>query len=97
MVLTNESILNLRRNLREIAEQQNLPARIDEYLECYFGDGELSDVSDASPEELLGAAVQHFRLGEARPPEKAIVALYTAGKSDCCRILTATAGTRRTR
>jgi glutamate dehydrogenase len=77
MALTNESTLNLRRNLREIAEQQNLPARIDEYLECYFGDGELSDVSDASPEELLGAAVQHFRLGEARPPEKAIVALYT--------------------
>ncbi|MEF8722903.1 MAG: hypothetical protein V5B30_10010 [Candidatus Accumulibacter delftensis] len=77
MVLTNESTLNLRRNLREIAEQQNLPARINEYLECYFGDGELSDSSDASPEELLGAAVQHFRLGDARPPGKAAVALYT--------------------
>ncbi|MCP5228422.1 MAG: NAD-glutamate dehydrogenase [Candidatus Accumulibacter sp.] len=75
--MISESTLNLLRNLREIAEQQNLPARVDEYLECYFGDGELSDASDASPEELLGAAVQHFRLGDRRPPGNAAVALYT--------------------
>jgi hypothetical protein len=88
MAMTNESTVNLRRNLREIAEQQNLPARVDEYLECYFADGELSDASDASPEELLGAAVQHFRLGDVRPPDK-LPSLCTL------RISTGTAGIRR--
>ncbi|HRF71861.1 MAG TPA: NAD-glutamate dehydrogenase [Accumulibacter sp.] len=77
MVMLTETTLNLRRNLREIAEEQNLPARVDEFLECYFGDVELNDALDASPEELLGAAVQHFRLGESRLPQKAAIALYT--------------------
>lgn len=75
--MLKESTLNLRRNLREIADQQNLPARVDEYLESYFGDVELNDAIDAIPEELLGAAVQHFRLGEMRAPGQAVVALYT--------------------
>ncbi|MBE2260060.1 MAG: NAD-glutamate dehydrogenase [Rhodobacteraceae bacterium] len=77
MAKLTESTLNLRRNLREIAAQQNLSARIDEYLDCYFGDVELNDAVDASPEELLGAAVQHFRLGETRASGQAVVALYT--------------------
>ncbi|MCB1940434.1 MAG: hypothetical protein KDI53_00005, partial [Candidatus Accumulibacter sp.] len=77
MAKLTESTLNLRRNLREIATQQNLSARIDEYLDCYFGDVELNDAVDASPEELLGAAVQHFRLGETRASGQAVVALYT--------------------
>ncbi|WP_291994809.1 NAD-glutamate dehydrogenase [Candidatus Accumulibacter sp. ACC003] len=77
MVVLTESTLNLRRNLREIAEQQNLSARVDEYLEYYFGDVELDDAADAAPEDLLGAAVQHFRLGEVRVRGQAPVALYT--------------------
>jgi glutamate dehydrogenase len=77
MVTLTESTHNLRRNLREIAEQQNLSARIGEYLEGYFADVELTGVSDGSPEELLGAAVQHFRLGDVRTPKQARIALYT--------------------
>jgi hypothetical protein len=77
MFKLTESTHNLRRNLREIAEQQNLSARIGEYLEGYFADVELSGVSDGSPEELLGAAVQHFRLGDVRAPKQTRIALYT--------------------
>ncbi|WP_300451538.1 NAD-glutamate dehydrogenase [Accumulibacter sp.] len=75
--MVSESAQNLRRNLREITEQQNLSRSLGEYLESYFADVELSDASDASPEELLGAALQHFRLGEARQPAQSAVALYT--------------------
>jgi glutamate dehydrogenase len=77
MALTSESTVNLRRNLREIAEQQHLSARIGEFLDGYFVDVELGGATDASPEELLGAAVQHFRLGEVRAPKQAAAALYT--------------------
>jgi len=78
MSMLSEATLNLRRNLREIARQQALSARLDEYLDAYFGDAELSDAaSDASPEQLLGAALQHFRLGESRPSGQAAIALYT--------------------
>ncbi|ACV34431.1 NAD-glutamate dehydrogenase [Accumulibacter sp.] len=75
--MVSESAQNLRRNLREISEHQNLSLPLREYLESYFADVELSDASDASPEELLGAALQHFRLGELRQPGQAGVALYT--------------------
>ena len=77
MALVSESTHNLRRNLREIAEQQHLSARIGEFLDGYFVDVELGGATDASPEELLGAAVQHFRLGEVRAPKQAAAALYT--------------------
>ncbi|MEF8715206.1 MAG: NAD-glutamate dehydrogenase [Accumulibacter sp.] len=77
MALISESTHNLRRNLREIAEQQHLSARIGEFLDGYFVDVELGGATDASPEELLGAAVQHFRLGEVRAPKQASAALYT--------------------
>jgi glutamate dehydrogenase len=77
MSTSDQSTSNLRRNLREIAELQKLPARIVEYLDCYFVDVELSGASDSSPEELLGAAIQHFRLGEARSVGHAVTALYT--------------------
>ena len=77
MAMVSESILNLRRNLREIAEQQKLSLPVGEYLEAYFGDVELSAANDASPEQLLGAALQHFRLGEGRQQGRAAVALYT--------------------
>ena len=77
MGMVTEAALNLRRNLREMVEQQHLSQPIADYLECYFADVELSDATDASPEELLGAALQHFRHGQARPPGQAAVALYT--------------------
>ncbi|HPU79669.1 NAD-glutamate dehydrogenase [Accumulibacter sp.] len=77
MPTVTESTHNLRRNLREIAEHQNLSARVGEYLDSYFVDVELNAASDASPEELLGAATQHFRLGEVRPARVAVSALYT--------------------
>lgn len=77
MALISESTHNLRRNLREIAEQQHLSVRIGEFLDGYFVDVELGSATDASPEELLGAAVQHFRLGEVRAPKQATAALYT--------------------
>ena len=75
--MVSESAQNLRRNLREISEHQNLSLPVREYLESYFADVELSDAIDASPEELLGAALQHFRMGEVRQPGQAGVALYT--------------------
>ncbi len=77
MPTVTESTHNLRRNLREIAEHQNLSARVGEYLDSYFVDVELNAASDASPEELLGAATQHFRLGEVRPARAAVSVLYT--------------------
>ena len=61
MAMVSESAQNLRRNLREITEQQNLSLPVREYLESYFADVELSDAIDASPEELLGAALQLTR------------------------------------
>jgi glutamate dehydrogenase len=72
-----ESTQNLRRNLHEIADQQNLSARVGEYLDCYFVDVELTGVRDASPEELLGAALQHFHLGQVRVEKQAATTLYT--------------------
>ena len=77
MATLAESTHNLRRNLHEIADQQNLSARVGEYLDFYFVDVELTGVSDASPEELLGAALQHFRLGQVRAEKQAATALYT--------------------
>jgi len=77
MPTVTESTHNLRRNLREIAEHQNFSARVGEYLDSYFVDVELNAASDASPEELLGAATQHFRLGEVRPARAAVSVLYT--------------------
>ncbi|MBL8398071.1 MAG: NAD-glutamate dehydrogenase [Candidatus Accumulibacter sp.] len=76
--MPTEATLTLRRNLREIAEQQALSARLNEFLDSYFVDAELSDAAnDASPEQLLGAAAQHFRLGDIRPADQASIALYT--------------------
>jgi len=78
MSMQTESPLDLRRNLREIASRQKLSATLAEHLESYFVDVDLSDAAgDASPEDLLGAAVQHFRLAEQRQPGRAAVALYT--------------------
>ncbi|MBL8395631.1 MAG: NAD-glutamate dehydrogenase, partial [Candidatus Accumulibacter sp.] len=75
--MVSESILNLRRNLREIADHLNLSARVEEYLACYFVDVELGGAGEASPEDLIGAALQHFRLGELRPLRQPAIALYT--------------------
>ncbi len=77
MATLAESTQNLRRNLHEIADQQNLSARVGEYLDCYFVDVEFTGVRDASPEELLGAALQHFHLGQVRAEKQAATALYT--------------------
>ena len=77
MAIVSESILNLRRNLREIADHLNLSARVEEYLACYFVDVELGGAGEASPEDLIGAALQHFRLGELRPLRQPAIALYT--------------------
>ena len=76
MTTVTESTNNLRRNLHEVADRQHLSASISEFLDCYFVDAEL-DGSDATPEELVGAAVQHFRLGEARATGRALTTLYT--------------------
>jgi glutamate dehydrogenase len=77
MALVSESTHNLRRNLREIAEQQHLSARIGEYPRLLLRRCRIERRHGRSPEELLGAAVQHFRLGEARAPKQAAAALYT--------------------
>ncbi len=77
MAAVSESIINLRRNLRDVAERQKLSTTMREYLDTYFADVELSDAGDASPEGLFAAAVQHFRLGEERCPGQASVMLYT--------------------
>jgi len=77
MASSSESIVTLRRNLRDVADRHKLSPGVREYLDTYFADVELTDAGDASPEGLLGAAVQHFRLGEERRLGEACVMLYT--------------------
>ncbi|HNK04300.1 MAG TPA: NAD-glutamate dehydrogenase [Accumulibacter sp.] len=77
MAAFSESIVTLRGNLRDVADRHKLSTGVREFLDTYFADVELTDAGDASPEGLLGAAVQHFRLGEERQPGEARVMLYT--------------------
>ena len=77
MSMTSDVDHNLLRNLREISARQKIPAGIAAHLEHYFYDADVASFGDASPEELHGAALQHYRLGLARLPGQAIVAFYT--------------------
>ncbi|HCV13059.1 MAG TPA: NAD-glutamate dehydrogenase [Candidatus Accumulibacter sp.] len=72
-----ETACSLRRNLHEIAEQLRLSAAVAEFLDCYYADFDFAGGSDASPEELVGAAAQHYRLGEQRLQRQPVLALYT--------------------
>ncbi|TLD44497.1 MAG: NAD-specific glutamate dehydrogenase [Accumulibacter sp.] len=77
MATMPETECNLRRNLHEIAGQLRLSAAVVEFLDCYYADFDFAGGIDASPEELVGAAIQHFRLGEQRSLRQPVLALYT--------------------
>ena len=77
MATMPETASSLRRNLHEIAGQLRLSASIAEFLDCYYADFDFAGGSEASPEELVGAAAQHYRVGEQRSPRQPVLALYT--------------------
>ncbi len=68
---------SLLRNLREISGKQKISPALAEHLAHYFADADAASFGDASPEELHGAALQHYRLGVLRPPGQATVVFYT--------------------
>ena len=67
----------LLRALREIAERQKIAPAIAAHLEHYFDDADVAGFGEAAPEELHGAALQHYRLGLTRPAGQSVVAFYT--------------------
>ncbi|MEF8754052.1 MAG: NAD-glutamate dehydrogenase [Accumulibacter sp.] len=73
----SETASNLRRDLHEVAARLRLSASVSSFLDSYYVDFDFAGGSDASPEELVGAAVQHHRLGERRSPRQPVLALYT--------------------
>ncbi|WP_305075391.1 NAD-glutamate dehydrogenase [Propionivibrio sp.] len=77
--MLNESNFSssLQRNLREISERQKISPALTDHLASYFADIDADNFGDARLEELHGGALQHFRLGQSRIPDKAAVALYT--------------------
>ncbi|MEO8409330.1 MAG: hypothetical protein ABI478_02075, partial [Propionivibrio sp.] len=68
---------SLLRNLREISDRQKIAPDVAAHLEHYFDDADVASFADANPEELHGAALQHYRLGLARQPGQAAIAFYT--------------------
>ncbi len=66
----------LLRNLREIATRQKASITVTEHLEHYFADANVAYCTDSSPEDLYGAALQHYRLGFTRPPGQVALAFY---------------------
>ncbi len=73
----SDADINLLQNLREISARQKVSAVLADHLEHYFADADVASFGEASPEELHGAALQHYRLGLARQTGQAAIALYT--------------------
>ena len=77
MTIVSDADNSLLRSLREISARLKVSPALGEHLAHYFADADVAAFGDASPEDLHGAAVQHHRLGAARQPGQAAVALYT--------------------
>ena len=77
MTIVSDADNSLLRSLREISARLKVSPTLGEHLAQYFADADVAAFGDASPEDLHGAAVQHHRLGAARLPGQAAVALYT--------------------
>ena len=77
MSIASDVDTNLLRNLCEISTRQRVASDIAAHLEHYFEDADVVNLGEASPEELHGAALQHYRLGLMRQPAQAIIAFYT--------------------
>ncbi len=77
MTIVLDTDNSLLRNLREISTRQKISAALVDHLEQYFADADIDGFGDASPEELHGAAIQHYRLGLTRPPGQAAIMSYT--------------------
>ncbi len=77
MTIVSDADNNLLRNLREISSTQKISATLANHIEHYFADTDLASFGEASPEELLGAALQHHRLASLRTPGQASIAIYT--------------------
>ena len=77
MTLVLDADNSLLRNLREISTRQKISTDLASHLEQYFANADVAGISEASPEELHGAAIQHHRLGKSRLPGQAVIAFYT--------------------
>ena len=78
MTIISDADNSLLRNLREISARQRLSSPITDLLEQYFAKADVASFDEASPEELHGAALQHYRLGASRLAKQALVVIYTA-------------------
>jgi len=76
MTTVSDTDNTLLRNLREIFTRQKASAALADHLEHYFADTDVASFGDSSPEDLYGAAVQHYRLGLSRLPGQVAVAFY---------------------
>ena len=77
MTIVSDADNSLLRSLREISARMKVSPALSEHLEHYFADADVAAFGDGTPEDLHGAAVQHYRLGATRQPGQAAVALYT--------------------
>ncbi|MEI7612515.1 MAG: NAD-glutamate dehydrogenase [Betaproteobacteria bacterium] len=75
MTIVSDVDNNLLRDLREISIRQKTPKALADHLEHYFSD--IDSFGEASPEQLHGAATQHYRLGLKRLADQAVISLYT--------------------
>ncbi|GHU31153.1 NAD-glutamate dehydrogenase [Betaproteobacteria bacterium] len=77
-IMTDSSTGNtLQRNLREISEKHRLSPALADHLERYFANINADNFLDVDLEELIGAALQHTRIGQSRQAGQATIALYT--------------------
>ena len=77
MTTISDADNSLQRNLREISARQRISSLITDHLEHYFAKADVASLDEASPEELHGAALQHYRIGTSRPAKQAEVFIYT--------------------
>ena len=77
MTTISDADNTLLRNLREISARQRISSPITDLLEQYFAKADVASLDEASPEELHGAALQHYRLGAARAAKQTEVVIYT--------------------
>ena len=77
MTTISDADNSLLRNLREISARQRISSPITDLLEQYFAKADVASLDEASPEELHGAALQHYRLGATRAAKQTEVVIYT--------------------
>ncbi len=78
-MIMNDSVSghSLQQILAEISERHNVPEGLSDHLGHYFDNIDAVNFAGVDPEDLHGAAVQHYHLGQSRQPGKTSIALYT--------------------